>query len=88
MLDKNYASTVKFSMLACLLMDAWRSDDAVSRRLWDRKNDLSMDWFDRLIDFELGKAIESIGQRDAAFVKNISSLLVSLSGGDDYSPAT
>jgi hypothetical protein len=78
MLDKNYASITKFAIIACLLIDARQGSDEGSRRVWSRKADLSMAWFDRLVKFELGKAVESIGKRDMEFASRLNELVETL----------
>jgi len=78
MLDKNYASIAKFAILACVLIDARLGTSEVSTRLWSDKRALSMNWFDRLVDFELGKALETIGKRDGGFTFKIRSLIETL----------
>ena len=78
MLDKNYASITKFAIVACLLIDARQGSDEPSRRVWSRKADLSMAWFDRLVRFELGKAVESIGKRDVEFASRLNELVETL----------
>ena len=78
MLDKNYASIAKFAMIACLLIDARQGSDEASCRVWSRKAGLSMAWFDRLVNFELGKAVESIGKRDMEFASRLNELVETL----------
>lgn len=78
MLDKNYASITKFAIIACLLIDARQGSDEASRRVWSRKADLSIAWFDRLVKFELGKAVESIGKRDVEFASRLNELVETL----------
>jgi len=78
MLDKNYASIAKFSILACVLIDARQDDSEVSRRIWSQKSLLSMNWFDRLVKFELGKAVKSIESRDEEFSVKVTELLETL----------
>jgi len=78
MLDKNYASIAKFAVTACVLIDARFGTDEASLQLWSMKSKLSMSWFDRLVELEVGKALKTIGKRDADFDRSVNELLANL----------
>lgn len=75
MLDKNYASIEKFAVIACILIDARLGKSDVSIRLWSAKCALAMGWFDRLVNFELSKALQTLGKRDEDFALEINKLI-------------
>ncbi len=81
MLNKNYASTAKFAILGCLLIDARLGEVEVARDLWRRKTELEMNWFDRLIRFELRKTLKTLDKREPEFAKAVRELVDVVSGG-------
>ena len=78
LLDKNHASIAKYAILACMLIDARSGTTKSTQTLWEAKSQLVMSWFDRLIDFEARKAINSIFKRDPEFAKSVEHLWTTL----------